>query len=64
MNQLIATKIWHQVEINLPNGMYSTISAHMLDSLEKEQFGIVLAGYSYTQQKSCLAWQTLSYCYF
>jgi molybdopterin-synthase adenylyltransferase len=52
MNQLIATKNWHQVEINLPSRMYSTMREHMLSCLEKEQFGIILAGYSYAQKRS------------
>jgi molybdopterin-synthase adenylyltransferase len=51
MNQLINIKFWHKVEINLPNGMYSTIRADMLSCLEKEQFGILLAGHSYSQKR-------------
>lgn len=51
MSQAIASKPWHEVEINLPGGMYSAICKHMLSCLEKEQFGIILAGYCYTHYR-------------
>ena len=51
MKQLTATINWHQVEINLPSGMYSTIHEHMLSCLENEQFGIIFAGYSYLKKR-------------
>jgi molybdopterin/thiamine biosynthesis adenylyltransferase len=50
MKQLTPTQKWHQVEINLPCGMYSAIHEHMLSCLNNEQFGILLAGYSYIQK--------------
>jgi len=51
MKQLTTTQKWHQVEINLPCGMYSAIHEHMLSCLNNEQFGILLAGYSYMQKR-------------
>jgi len=50
MKQLTTRQKWHQVEINLPCGMYSAIHEHMLSCLNNEQFGILLAGYSYIQK--------------
>jgi hypothetical protein len=50
MKQLTPRQKWHQVEISLPCGMYSAIHEHMLSCLNNEQFGILLAGYSYIQK--------------
>ena len=52
MSQTITLQTWHEVEINLPGHMYSTICERMLSCLEKEQFGIILAGYCYRQEKA------------
>ncbi|MBW4512445.1 MAG: ThiF family adenylyltransferase [Scytonematopsis contorta HA4267-MV1] len=50
MKQLTTTTNWENVEINLPSGMYFAIQEHMLSCLENEQFGVILAGYSYAQK--------------